>query len=342
MSETNGLEHPDSWNMASSLPLMFSLVYGEELADMADERDDIVVLTADLKTSNRTSDFADRHPDRFFDVGIAEQNMMSMAAGMAASGLTPYVSTFASFAGLLCAEQMRTDMAYPEMPVRILAHHSGISFGFYGTSHHATEDIAITRSMAGMTVMAPCDSRAIRAALRATVDHPGPIYFRLGRGREFDVYSEPPVVERGRFISVREGTDLTIIATGIGVLASLKAAKVLAEKRISVRVLDAIYLKPIDEDAILAAAGETGGILTVEEHNVIGGLGGAVAEVLAEAGVGIPFTRHGIQDEYALIAPPTHLWRHYGLDAAGISQRAEALLSRGGSMFAATASTTSR
>jgi len=326
MTTVTGNRDPKTWNMSTSLPLMFSLVYGAELADMADERDDIVVLTADLKTSNRTSDFAQRHPDRFFDVGIAEQNMMSMAAGMAASGLIPYASTFASFAGLLCAEHLRTDMAYPAMPVRVLAHHAGISFGFYGTSHHATEDIAITRAMAGMTVVAPCDSNATRALLRATVDTPGPVYFRLGRGRERDVYTAPPKVEHGRFVTVREGCDATVIASGIAVSAAFQAADLLQDQGIDLRVLDAMFLKPLDVDAILAASRETGAILTVEEHNVLGGLGGAVAEILAEGGLSVRFARHGINDEYALIAPPTHLWRHYGLDGEGIKRRVEELL----------------
>jgi transketolase len=317
---------PKTWNVATSEPLLYSLVAGEELAAMADERDDVLVLTADLMTSNRTSDFAARHPGRFINVGIAEQNMVSMAAGLATCGYIPYVSTFASFASLLCAEQMRTDLAYPQVPVRVLAHHAGIAMGFYGTSHHAVEDLAITRAMAGMTVVTAADAAAIRAILRATVDLPGPVYIRLGRGREKPVYDAPPALEHGRFVQVRPGTDVTVIATGIGVRASLDAAALLEADGVSVRVLDAVYVKPLDAAAILLAARETQGILTVEEHNVLGGLGGAVAEVLALNGIGTRVAFHGFDDEYALIAPPTHLYRHYGFTAEGVAGRVRQLL----------------
>jgi transketolase len=316
----------ESWNVETSIPLLHSLVAGEELADMADERDDIVVLTADLMTSNRTSDFAGRHPDRFINVGIAEQNMVSMAAGLAACGRIPYVSTFASFASLLCAEQLRTDLAYPRMPVRVLAHHAGIAMGFYGTSHHAVEDLAVTRSMAGMTVACPSDAAATRALLRATVDVDGPVYIRLGRGREKPVYADVPEVEVGRFIRTREGDDATIIAAGIGVLAALGAAEALAQDGVSVRVLDAAFVKPLDQEAALAAARETHAVLVVEEHTVLGGLGGAVAETLALAGIGTRFAIHGFADEYALIAPPGQLYRHYGFTADGVAGRLRELL----------------
>ena len=168
--------------------LLGSFVAGTTLSELADGDPRIVVLGADLKYSNRTSDFAERHPGRFFNLGIAEQNMMSVAAGIASFGLIPYVGTFASYAGLLCAEQIRTDLAYTGMRVRVLAHHAGISLGYYGTSHHATEDVAILRSIAGVTVVAPCDARSLDAALRQTVELPGPVYLRLGRGRDPDVY----------------------------------------------------------------------------------------------------------------------------------------------------------
>jgi transketolase len=281
--------------------------------------------------SNRTGDFADRHPDRFVNVGIAEQNMVSMAAGLAACGFIPYVSTFASFASLLCAEQLRTDLAYPAMPVRVLAHHAGIAMGFYGTSHHATEDLALTRAMAGMTVVSAADANALRALLRATVDVPGPVYIRFGRGREKTVYETPPALEHGRFLTVRPGSDATLIATGISVRAGLDAAELLAAAEgIDLRVLDAAYVKPLDEAAILAAAAETAVIVTSEEHSVIGGLGGAVAEVLASHGAATRLHRHGIDDEYALIAPPTHLYRHYGFSGEGLAQVVREALEQGG------------
>lgn len=323
-----GLIDPTSWNMDSSLDLMYSLVYGDELADIADTHEDIICMTADLATSNRTSDFQRRHPDRFVDVGIAERNMTSMAAGLATCGYRVYISTFAAFAGILAAENVRTDLAYPFQPVRILAHHSGISFGFYGTSHHATEDIAITRAIADLCVTAPSDANSTRAILRSTLDEPGPVYIRLGRGREKPIYHEVPTIARGRFLQPRAGTDATIIATGIGVQAAIEAHALLDQEGVSARVLDAVWIKPLDVDAILAAAAETAAIITVEDHNVIGGLGSAVAEVLADNGVSIPFIRQGINDEYALIGPPTHLWRHYGIDGSGVASRVRQALGR--------------
>lgn len=311
---------PKSWNIETSLPRLNAFTMGDELTSMAEEREDIVVLTADLMFSNGTKAFHDRYPDRFYNIGIAEQNMISIAAGMAASGLRPYVSTFASFASLLGAEQIRTDLAYPLMPVRILAHHAGIAMGFYGTSHHAVEDLAIMRAMANMTIVSPCDGASTRAVLRATADVEGPVYVRLGRGVEMDVYDNPPQLTHGRFQRLREGNDATIIATGVPVRAALDAAEMLAAESISVEVLDAVFVKPLDVEAILDAASRTGTILTVEEHNPNGGLGGAVAEIVAESGIPCRFRRHALPDQYALVAPPTHLYRHYGLDAAGIGE----------------------
>ncbi len=316
-----------SWNVTTSLPGLSAFVAGEELANLVDDGHDIVVLTADLSTSNRLTDFQARHPARFFNVGIAEQNMMSIGAGMAACGHQAWVSTFAAFASLLCAEHLRTDMAYPNLPVRILAHHAGISMGFYGTSHHAVEDIAVTRAIAGMTVMAPCDAATLRACVRATLDEPGPVYLRLGRGNDPDVHESNVEVQRGRFLRVREGNDVTVIATGIGVQAAVGAAERMAGDGVTVRVLDAVYLKPLDVDAIEIAARETGRILVVEEHNVIGGLGTAVAEAVAMLGVPARIAKLGIEDQYALVAPPSHLYRHYGLTADGVVDRLRGLLS---------------
>ena len=222
---------PRSWDLAGAAELAHSFVAGEVLADLADYDDRIAVLTADLQYSNGTSEFAERHPGRFRNVGIAEQHMVSMAAGMATFGLIPYVATFASFVGLLCAEQLRTDLAYPGLQVRVLAHHAGISLGFYGTSHHATEDLGLLRAMAGMTVIGPCDARSTEQALRATVDHDGPIYFRLGRGRDEDVYAATGAdFAVGRHTVLRTGDDVTIAANGIGVSAALAAAASLARE----------------------------------------------------------------------------------------------------------------
>ena len=315
-----------SWNIAISLPALTGFTMADELIALAENHDDIVVLTADLALSNGLCQFQDRFPARFFNLGIAEQNMVSVAAGLAASGYRPYISTFASFVSLLAAEQLRTDLAYPGMPVRVLAHHAGVALGFYGTSHHAVEDIAVTRAMSGLTVVSACDGAAIRGLLRSTLDEPGPVYIRIGRGQEAPVYDEPPIFTPGRFHLLRDGDAATVIATGVCVRAALDAATVLEREGIAIRVLDAAYIKPLDVDAILSAARETGGILTVEEHNPNGGLGEAVAGVLAEAGVGTRLRRKSLPDDYAPVAPPTHLYRHFGLDGPGVEAEIRALL----------------
>lgn len=321
--------HPDSWNMATSEALAKAAVAGEVLADLADRDERIAVLTADLKYSNRTIDFERRHPDRFLNVGIAEQNMVSMAAGMATMGYVPYVATFASFVGLLCLEQIRTDLAYPGLPVRVLAHHAGISLGFYGTSHHATEDLSAMRAVAGVQCVCPCDATATRALLEQTVDVPGPVYVRLGRGREPDVYSDGRRPQVGRLERLREGSDLTIVANGVCVAAALEAAAALAADGIEAAVADAHTLRPFDVDGLAELVG--GGsphLLVAEEHNVMGGLASACADALVDRGVGpVRLHRAGLPpDEYALIGPPSHLYGHYRLDAAGLADRARKIL----------------
>lgn len=316
---------PASWDMATSERLARSAVAGSVLADLADVDERIVVLTADLKYSNRTVDFERRHPSRFFNVGIAEQHMVSMAAGMATFGYIPYVATFASFVALLCAEQLRTDLAYPGLPVRVIAHHSGISLGFYGTSHHATEDLGLLRSMAGMTVICPCDAKSTARALHQTVDHTGPIYFRLGRGRDPDVYDGRPEAFRvGKLTQLRSGNDLTIVANGIGVAAGLQAAERLSAEGVSAAVFDAHTIRPFDTEGLIAAVSGSLRLLVIEEHNTIGGLATACADALMDARIdGVRLERLGMPpDEYSLIGPPTHLYAHYGLDAQGAYARA--------------------
>jgi transketolase len=324
-------EDSRSWDLADSEQLNRSAIAGVVLAELADKDSRIVVLTADLKYSSRTVEFERRHPGRFFNVGIAEQHMMSMAAGMATFGFVPYVATFASYASLLCAEQLRTDLAYPGLPVRILAHHAGISLGFYGTSHHATEDLGLLRSMANMTVVCPCDAASTRRALADTVDLPGPLYLRLGRGREPDVYEDDASGFRvGRLGVLREGGDLTIVANGITVHAAVQAADQLEREGIHATVLDAHTVRPFDAEALCAAAERTGSLLVAEEHNMIGGVASACADALAHAGqAGVAMARLGMPaDEYALIGPPSALWRHYGLDADGVARAARELLAR--------------
>ena len=303
-----------------------AFVAGEELADMADHDDRIVVLTADLASANRLADFGKRHPERFFNMGIAEKNMITAAAGLASTGLVPFVGTFASFAALLGYEQVRTDCAYPRMPVRVLGHHSGMSLGYYGSSHHALEDLAAMRAVADLTVVCAADGNQLRAILRASLDVEGAMYVRLGRGRDPQVYeSVPSDFEFGRSVRLVEGTDVTIIATGSEVHPSLGAASLLASRGLSACVIDMHTIKPLDVEAIVTAANQTSAIVTVEEHSTIGGLGGAVAEVLADHRIAIPFLRHGVQDEYVLIGPPAGLYAHYRLDAEGIAGVVEML-----------------
>ncbi|MGB8195456.1 MAG: transketolase C-terminal domain-containing protein [Acidimicrobiales bacterium] len=302
---------------AKSVP---AFVAGEELADLADSDPRVVVMTADLASANRLVDFKVRHPDRFFNMGIAEKNMITAGAGLASTGLMPFVGTFASFASLLGYEQIRTDCAYPGMPVRILAHHSGMSLGYYGSSHHALEDLAAMRAVADLTVACAADGNQLRAMLRASLDVPGAMYLRLGRGRDPEVYtSVPDDFHFGVASTLRQGSDATIIATGSQVHAALAAAELLAVKGLSVRVVDMHTIKPLDVAAVLASATETAAVITVEEHNIIGGLGSAVAEVLADNGLAVPFLRHGVNDEYVLIGPPAALYAHYRLDAPGVA-----------------------
>lgn len=311
-------------NDVSAIP---AFVFGEELADLADRDTRIAVLTADLATANRATDFAARHPDRFFNMGIAEKGMITTAAGIASCGFVPFAATFASFSALLCAEQIRTSCAYPRMPVRIVGHHSGMSMGFYGTSHHALEDLGVLRTFAELTVVCATDANHLRAVLRASVDHPGAMYIRLGRGRDPEVYPEVPEITFGKAVRLREGTDLTIIATGSEVRPSLDAAEQLATEGVSTRVVDMHTISPLDVEEVFAAYRETGAILTVEEHNVTNGLGTAVAEALFEGGAaGRRFRRHGVPDEYVPVGPPAALYAKYLLDAAGIANVAKELL----------------
>ncbi|WP_080796821.1 transketolase family protein [Corynebacterium pacaense] len=298
------------------------------LMDLVDEGHPVVAATADLKYSNGLSLFERHHPERFIQFGISEQHMVSAAAGMASAGLKPFVATFASFLGLLCCEQIRMDVAYTGLPVRLIGHHTGISLGFYGTSHHATEDISTMRALAGLTVVSPSDGPQLRAAIRASIDWPEPIYFRIGRGRDETIYSGDEGFEFGRGIEHGRGTDITFISCGSLVHPSLEAARMLGEAGVSAGVIDMPTIKPIDEALIREVSARTGVIVTAEEHNIIGGLGAAVAEVMAENPARARLHRHGIRDEYSLIAPPTHLYRHYELDADGLVAVAQRQLNR--------------
>jgi transketolase len=326
----NGPISADSWHYRQLNARAPGLSYlSNALIDLVGAGHPIVVGTGDLQYSNGLVRFAKAHPERFLQFGISEQNMVSAAAGLATTGLYPYVATFASFLALLACEQIRTDVAYSALPVRLIGHHAGISLGFYGTSHHATEDLAIMRSMADLTVIAPADGPQLASAIKATVTHPQPIYFRIGRGQEPIVYSPDVEFVLGKGVVHHQGDALTLIVCGTMVHPAVEAVTALRAAGYSVGLIDMPTIKPIDREAILAAAARSRLLLTVEEHNVIGGLGGAVAEVLADAGIPARLVRHGIADEYSLIAPPTHLYRHYRLDAAGIESVAREVLGGG-------------
>ena len=302
------------------------IAMADTLSALVDDGANLVVCTADLKYSNGLARFEARHPGRFVQFGISEQNMVSAAAGIATTGFETYVATFASFLALLCCEQIRTDVAYTRQRVRLVGHHAGIMLGFYGSSHHATEDLAIMRSIAGLTVLAPADAASLAGAIRALRDLDGPAYMRIGRGREPDVYGDDMGFEIGKAIVHYGGDELTLIATGSLLHPALEAVNALRTDGRSVGLIDMHTIKPLDAEAVLRAASSSRSIMTVEEHNVLGGLGGAVAEVVASEGLSTPVHRHGIDDTFSLIGPPTHLHAHYALDACGIERKARGLL----------------
>lgn len=294
--------------------------YGITLLELAEEDERIVAVTADLASSVRMVEFKKKFPERMFNMGIAEQNMMGASAGLALAGKVPFVSTFAVFASLRAAEQARTDIAYNNLPVRICASHGGFGLAVGGATHHAIEDIAVYRNMPNMTVIVPADSVQAAAATRAIVGLPGPVYMRVSRPKEPTVYHTDQPFIIGKADVVRQGKDATIIAFGGSVGYSLQAAEQLAAEGIQLRVVNMPTIKPIDRAAIIRAAQETGAILTVEEHTIFGGLGSAVAEVIAEAGLAIRFKRHGILDTFTTAAPYNDLLDLYGLDAKGIAK----------------------
>lgn len=319
-SRVNDLADEATWDMAASLGLSQQLSTGRILIELADEgRDDIVVCTADLGRPTQVINFGRRFPDRYFNFGIAERNMIGAAAGLATTGHLPVISNYSFFLALMGVENIRDDICYPGLKVRMIGTHSGIAMGFYGTSHHCNEDIGALRAIAGLTLMAPCDGNAIRSAFRNTIDHHGPIYFRAGRGREMPVYSSPPDWKIGGSNALREGRHATLLAIGNLVGAGLEAAEILAREGIELGVHDMYSIRPIDRAPIRHAAKAPGLLFSAEEHNVTAGFGSAVAEVIAQEGLGCRLVSIGMPDDYSLLGPPTHLYRHYGLDGEGVA-----------------------
>lgn len=301
--------------------------YGEALVELGAEHDDFVVLDADLAAATQTGRFKAAYPDRFFDAGIAECNLMGLAAGIAATGRTAFASSFAMFAAGRAYEQVRNSIGYPHLNVKIGATHAGISVGEDGATHQCLEDIALMRVIPGMTVVVPSDDVEARAVVRAAYELDGPVYMRFARLaspviNDSDTYK----FEMGKGIVMREGTDVTIVACGLMVSEALDAAEVLASEGISAEVINMHTVKPIDADLIVKSATKTGHVVTVEEHSVIGGLGSAVADVLCEQAP-TPLVKIGVQDVFGESGPGAELLHVYGLDAAHIAETVRAALS---------------
>ena len=300
--------------------------YGRKLAELGDKYD-FYVLDADLSGSTQTAVFAKKFPNRFFNCGIAEGNMVSVAAGIAAAGTPAFASSFAMFACGRAFEQIRNSVAYPELPVRICASHAGITVGEDGATHQFCEDIAIMRALPNMTVLSPADSASTEAILEQLMTYPGPVYMRLGRYAVPQVYEKEHDFKIGKGLVIADGKDVTIAATGIMVSAAIEARRILAEKGIDAAVLDIHTIKPLDNKLIMSYASKTGNIVTAEEHSVIGGLGDAVASLLAEMG-SAKLKKLGINDVFGTSAPAGVLLEHYGLTAAGIVAKACELLGK--------------
>ena len=291
--------------------------YGQALVELGAENENIIVMDADLSGSTMTKKFAEKYPERFINVGIAEQNLVGVACGLALSGKTVFCSSFAMFASGRAFEIVRNSVAHNNANVKICASHAGLTVGPDGASHQCLEDLAIMRVIPGMTVINPADDVSARKLIKAAAKMQGPVYIRLGRAAVPVVYDEDANIEIGKALEIRKGTDYTIIATGIMVDKAVTAAETLATKGINVRVLDMHTIKPIDKEAIIKAAQETGGIVTAEEHNVIGGLGSAVAEVLATT-TPCKMAMVGVKDVFGESGEPDELVAKFGIAADDI------------------------
>ena len=302
--------------------------YGNALKELAPKYPNLVVLDADLAAATKTGIFKKAYPDRFFDCGIAEANMMGVAAGLAASGMTVFASSFAMFAAGRAFEIVRNSIGYPGLPVKIGATHAGISVGEDGATHQCCEDIALMRTSPGMTVIVPSDDVEAKAAVEAAINHNGPVYLRFGR-LAVPVFNDPDTYkfEIGKGITLRDGKDITIVATGLMVNEAIVAAEALAADGIDARVINIHTIKPLDEELILKAAAETGKIVTVEEHSVIGGLGSAVADVCAEKCPCL-IKKIGVNDEFGQSGPAVDLLKLYGLSSENIIKTVKEVLGK--------------
>lgn len=301
--------------------------YGDALKEAGSLYQDIIVLDADLSKSTKTNVFQKAYPERHFNAGIAEQNLMGVAAGLAAAGKIPFASTFAMFATGRAYEQVRNSICYPKLNVKIAATHAGLTVGEDGATHQANEDIALMRAIPNMTVIVPADAAETRQAVLWAAQYKGPVYLRLGRAGVDDIFGDDYTFEHGKAVQIAQGTDVTLIATGIMVGPAVKAAEELKQQGISARVLNIHTIKPIDKAAIIKAAQDTGAIVTCEEHNIIGGLGSAVAEVLVENHPAL-MERVGVLDTFGESGTPNALVAKYQLTATDIVKAAQKVLSR--------------
>ena len=300
--------------------------YGNALAELGDKYENLYVFDADLAAATKTCIFQKKFPDRFFDCGIAEANMMGVAAGMAATGKIPFVSSFAMFAAGRAFEQVRNSIGYPHLNVKIGATHAGISVGEDGATHQCNEDIALMRTIPGMVIINPADDTEARAAVKAAIEYTGPVYMRLGR-LAVPVFNDPQnySFEIGKGIKLREGKDITIVATGLMVYEAVQAAKILADEGIEADVINIHTIKPIDKDIIIDSAKNTGLVITVEEHSVIGGLGEAVCDVLSE-NYPTRVIKIGVNDEFGYSGPAVELLKKFGLSSDNIVKTAKEAL----------------
>lgn len=301
--------------------------YGDALVELGGQYPDLVVLDADLSGSTMTKGFAKAYPDRFFNMGIAEGNMMTVAAGLAAAGKKAFANSFAIFASGRAFEQVRNSIAYPHLNVTVVGSHGGLSVGEDGATHQACEDMAVMRAIPGMVVCCPCDGTEMKAAVKALMDYDGPAYLRLGRSAVEDLTGDLPgyAFQLGKGVTLRDGGDVTIIAVGLMVQEAMKAAETLAAEGVQARVIDMHTVKPLDEELVLKAAKETGCIVTTEEHNIVGGLGSAVAEYLSGV-CPVPVVRHGVEDVFGRSGKASEVLAAYGLTADGIVAKVKAAL----------------
>lgn len=300
--------------------------YGKALVELGEKDEKVIVLDADLAAATKTGAFKKAFPERFFDTGIAESNMMGIAAGLATTGYTVFASSFAMFAAGRAFEQVRNTIGYPHLNVKIGATHAGISVGEDGASHQCCEDIALMRTIPGMVIINPADDIEARAAVLAAAKYEGPVYMRFGRLAVPRIFDENYKFEIGKAATLKEGTDVTVIATGLLVAEAVEAAKILESEGISVNFINMATIKPLDKEAVIAAAKKTGCIVTAEEHNIIGGLGSAVSEAVCEE-YPVPVVKLGVEDTFGKSGPAAELLHLFGLDAEHIVEKAKLALS---------------